>query len=499
MIPERALSRIFSDPGATIRALDKIDAEGSLLSFVRTMWPILEPQRKFIEGWCLETICEHLEAISRGQIRRLLINVPPGTAKSLLTSVFWPAWEWGPQNRPDMRYVCASYSDGLTIRDNMKCRRLIQSLPFQEMWGDRFQISEDANAKVRFDTDKTGFKLATSVGGVGTGERGDRFIIDDPHSVKQAESEAIRESTIQWFTEVVPTRINDPDKSAILVIMQRVHERDISGLILTEELGYDLLCLPMEYEEDHPFKSRTAINFVDPRSIPGELLWPERFTKRHLDEDLKPSLRAWGGMYAESGQLQQRPSPRGGGMFKRANLQFIDSVPPASRRVRGWDLAATHGGGAWTVGAKIAMTPDRKVILEDIVRIQGSPGEVEKLIVATATQDTPSVIQDLPQDPGQAGKAQARHLLTQHLQGFRAYFTPETGSKEDRAFPLAAQSEAGNFYLLRAPWNEAFIREAEKFPAGQFKDQVDAASRAYSRLVRKGPTTGVAAPQILIS
>jgi predicted phage terminase large subunit-like protein len=511
------------------------DAEESLSSFIQYTWSVLEPGREFIDGWSVDAICEHLEAVSNGEIRRLLMNVPPGFMKSLTTNVFWPAWEWGPRNQPTMRYVSASYSEALTTRDNRRCRNLINSSIYQSAWGDRFQIAGDQNAKVRYDTDKTGFKIATSVGGLGTGERGDRFIIDDPHNIKETESDAVRESALQWFTEVVPTRMNDPDKSAIIVIMQRVHERDISGLILREELGYDFLCLPMEYERRHrcytPVKRKNVpsqrvtrvmqeqdpipwwavegeelpdhyepkweeLTCQDRRTEEDSLLWPARFTQRHLDEDLKPALRAWGGSYAEAGQLQQRPAPRGGGMFQKEDFNFIDRAPKElSRVVRGWDLAATKDAGAWTVGCKMGLH-DGKVYILDVQRGRWSPGRVETAYKACCEADGYNVVPSFPQDPGQAGKAQKADIASK-LHGYSVHFSPESGSKEDRAKPLAAQAEAGNLYLVRGPWNDVFVNEACMFPNGQFKDQIDAASRAYMRLIMKKPRMVGAAPQVL--
>lgn len=462
------------------------------------MWDVLEPKREFVGGWVVDAICEHLEAVSSGQIRRLLINVPPGCMKSLTTDVFWPAWEWGPRGRPDLRYVSSSYSEALTVRDNRRARHLITSERYRDAWGDRFRLAGDQNAKLRYDTTASGFKIATSVGGMATGERGDRFIIDDPHNIKDGESEAKREAALQWFAEVVPTRLNDPDKSAIVVIMQRVHERDVSGLILAKELGYEHLCLPMEYEAGHD-RGPTAIGFEDPRREEGELLWPARFSKRHLEVDLKPALRSWGGEYAIAGQLQQRPVPRGGGMFKREDLAILDSAPEdVVARVRGWDLAASKdGAAAYTVGVKLSMTPKAVVVVEDVVRGQWSPGEVESMMRLTAERDGPGVEIDFPQDPGQAGKHQ-RTILSRLLHGFAVWSSPETGSKEDRARPLAAQAENGNVAIVRANWNDAFVAEAETFPRGTYKDQIDASSRAYARLVlsARGSSLGLA-PQLI--
>jgi predicted phage terminase large subunit-like protein len=464
--------------------IDVERARRSLVEFIQMVWPILEPARKFIRGWVVDAICEHLEAVTRGEIKKLLINVPPGCMKSLTTNVFWPAWEWGPAGLPSMRYISASYSERLTMRDNRRCRNVITSEIYQRHWGDKFSLMGDQNAKLHYANDATGFKLATSVGGLATGERGDRFVIDDPHNVTESESELKRETALQWFTEVVPTRLNDADKSATVIIMQRVHERDISGLILSEGLGFDHLCLPMEYEDDHPFMSKTRVNFVDPRTTDGEFLWPQRFSPNYLDNELKPTLRSWGGEYAVAGQLQQRPSPRGGGMFKRDDFGVVAQTPTGEvvRRVRGWDLAATAKGGKFTAGVLLARTRTGRIFVEDVVRGQWSDLEVEMQIKAAAMRDGKRTCQSLPQDPGQAGKAQ-KSALARLLEGFDVHFSLESGDKEHRARPIAAQTEAGNVSLLNCGWNEKFLGEVETFPRGAYSDQVDALSRAYARLL----------------
>jgi hypothetical protein len=145
-----------------------------LINFVRYFWDVLEPVQPFVEGWCLEALCEHLEAVTAGKINRFLANVPPGFMKSLLVNVFWPAWEWGPMDLGHMRYVTFSYASHLTERDNAKFRDLVKSKKYQDMWGDRIQLVEDG--KVKVSNTKTGWKFASSVGGVGTGERGNRII-----------------------------------------------------------------------------------------------------------------------------------------------------------------------------------------------------------------------------------------------------------------------------------------------------------------------------------
>src|SRR4051812_23813229 len=223
-------------------------AEGRLIDFIRLMWPAVEPMRPFVNGWVIEAICEHLEAVTSGEIQRLLFNVPPGTLKSLATNVFWPAWEWGPLDLPSTRYVTFSYAQNLTLRDNIRFRQVVMSDLYRRLWGERFGPSADQFNIIKVANDKTGWKFASSAGGTGTGERGDRVIIDDPNNVKEAESEKIRSSTNTWFLEVLPSRLNDLDEGAIVVIQQRTHEDDVSGTILTNGLGYEDLCIPMEYE-----------------------------------------------------------------------------------------------------------------------------------------------------------------------------------------------------------------------------------------------------------
>lgn len=489
---EATLRRAVANRDQALLALQKLEAEDSLLGFIRLLWPVLEPTRPLVLGWPLEAICEHLEAVARGEITRLVLNVPPGFMKSL-SAVFLTAWEWGPRNRPDTRYLTASYSEALTVRDNRRCRMLVQSRPYRDFWGDRYEIASDQSAKIRFDTDKTGFRIASSVGGVGVGERADRVIIDDPHNIKDVESDAKRDATLLWFTEIVPTRLNDAEKSAIIVIGQRTHERDVSGHIYASELGFERLVIPMEWEQDHPFLSRSVLGWKDPRRRAGQLAWPARFPRRYLEKTLKPIFRSWGGTYAEAGQLQQRPSPRGGAMFRRDDLQIVPERPDRAVRVRGWDLAASTKG-RYTVGCLLAVTREGRIYVEDVVRVQKMPGQVEDLLDRTSTADGPTVEQSIPQDPGQAGKAQ-RAALSRKLHGRRTHFSAETGSKEVRAAPLAEQAASGNVFLVRAPWNEDFVRELASFPKGAYDDQVDAASRAYARIIMKRRDTAGGWPQ----
>jgi predicted phage terminase large subunit-like protein len=268
---------------------------GGLLSFMRYFWHILEPGKKMTEGWVLEAIAEHLEAVAYGEIKRLLITVPPGCSKSLMTDVFFPAWLWA-TGRPEMRFLAFSYSSDLTHRDNGRFRDLIQSAEYQAMYGHLFVLRK--TGEVQVSNDKHGWKVASSVGGMGTGARSDGIVIDDAHSIKTVESDDVRNETGRWFREVLQDRLNDMTKGWIVAIMQRSHEDDIAGIILSDDdhMDYVHLNIPMEFiwsadEDGQPFATE-VVGWIDPRwtddpnECEGALMWPERFPE-DVVENLK--------------------------------------------------------------------------------------------------------------------------------------------------------------------------------------------------------------------
>jgi predicted phage terminase large subunit-like protein len=297
-------------PEAIDQAALAAECERSLLTFTKTFWHVVEPGRQMVSGWTIDAICDHLEAVTAGEITRLLINVPPGFMKSLLTNVFFPAWQWGPKNMPTMRFAAASYSQSLTNRDNIRFRRVVTSPEYTRLWGHRFSPAQDQFNIVRVGNNKTGWKLATSLGGLGTGERADCWVIDDANNVLEAESEAVVTSTNMWLREVLPDRLNDQTKSAIINIQQRTAENDASGTLL-DMWGSECvhLMIPMEYDSGR--HCSTSIGWEDPRTVDGELAWPERFPQKAVE-----ALRHEKGPYAFAGQYQQAPAPRGGGIIK---------------------------------------------------------------------------------------------------------------------------------------------------------------------------------------
>lgn len=469
------------------RAADREAARRSLASFAKQAWHILEPATELKWGWALDAICERLEAVSNGDVKRLLMNVPPGSMKSLLTGVIWPAWEWGPRAMPDKRVLATAHKQDLAVRDNTKCRRLVQSEWYQSLWP--IEIVGDQNAKTKFENSATGFREAMAFTSM-TGSRGDRVILDDPHSVDDANSPVKLERDIMTFREALPSRVNN-DQSAIVIIMQRLNEGDISAV--AKNLGYDNLCIPMRYEANRP---EIYWGPIDPKE--GDLMFPERFPQSQVDE-LEKVL----GSYATAGQLQQRPAPRDGGLFKRSWFNVLTARPSdISRTVRAWDLAGTSktttNNPDWTAGVKMSVTRDKRFIIEGVKRFQGSPMEVERTLYSTAALDGSKTTVRLAQDPGQAGKSQAEQMV-RNLAGYPVKVERPTGDKATRASPLVSQAEAGNVFLLLTgdaevdKWAEAFLDELCLFPAGRNDDQVDAAADAFNELALGGSQYNISA------
>jgi predicted phage terminase large subunit-like protein len=472
----------------------------SLYGFIEEFWSVVEPGTPFVGGWAIKAICDHLEAVSRGEIQNLLINVPPGMMKSLTVSVFWPAWEWGPLGRPDLRYLTTSYSEDNVLRDSRKTKKIIESAQYQALWGE----GDSREHYVKRGSKWGEFLFENTQGGVRdcrpfaslTGGRGDRFICDDPHSTSSAESPAQRAKTVKDYREGASDRLNDLRRSATVVIMQRLHAQDVAGTILELDVGFVHLNLPMEFETEQTDKAgkvtggacRTYIGgqlfFQDPRTEEGELLFPERFPAAEVAR-----LKKLKGEYAWAGQYQQRPTPREGGLFKREWFvgKVVRQAPAGTIWVRHWDLAATKKEtAARTAGVKLGKTPDGRYVVGHVVTTQDEGNAVRLLIRATAELDGKSVKISLPQDPGQAGKVQKQDYVA-GLAGWVVRAEPETGDKVTRAEPFSVQCEAGNVLLVEGEWNTDYLDELCLFPAGKFKDQVDASSGAFGQLVKPQP------------
>ncbi len=410
---------------------------------------------------------QELTALAQGETRRLMVLMPPGSAKSTYASILFPAW-WFTQH-PRSSVIAASHTASLAEHFGRQIRLLIQE------HGPRlgYALSDDSRAARRFSTNRGGEYFATGVRGPIVGRRADLILIDDPvKSQAEADSRRQRDQLHDWFRADLLSRLRP--RGRVVLIMTRWHRDDLAGRLLARAKLWRVLELPALARDNDPLGRN-----------PGDPLWPEWEDAAALEaKRLAVGERSWAALY------QQSPRTQESALFRIARIRLLDHPPLIERAVRAWDLAATSELGArdpdWTVGVKLARTPDGEFVVLDIVRLRGDPATVEEAIRATARADGASVPIGLPQDPGQAGRAQVLYLA-RRLAGHTVHTSPETGSKLTRATPLASQVNAGNLAVLRAPWTAALLEELQDFPHGEKDDQTDALSRAFAMLTDAPP------------
>ncbi len=391
-----------------------------------------------------------------------MVLMPPGSAKSTYASVLFPAW-WFVQH-PKSSVIAASHTADLAAHFGRQVRAHVTE--YSALLG--YRLNTDNRAASRWQTSAQGEYFATGVRGPITGRRADLAIIDDPiKSLLDAESALQRERLWDWYRSDLTTRLKP--HARVVLIMTRWHEDDLAGRLLAQELSdWRLLRLPALAEANDLLGRQT-----------GEPLWPEWEGRDALERKRNAvGHRVWSALY------QQAPRPLQGALFNVSRIEVVDTIPAGltAPAVRAWDLAATveRGGNDpdWTVGVKMLRDPAGRWIISDVVRLRGSPRQVEDAILQTATLDGRAVTVSLPEDPGQAGKNQVSYLARM-LGGYNVVASRETGSKVVRATPLAAQMDASNVVMLRANWNNTLIEELREFPFGRKDDQVDALARSF--------------------
>lgn len=408
------------------------------------------------------TVCDALTRIFRGDIKRLIINIPPRYSKTEIVKNF-VGWSLG--HFPDSEFIYTSYSARLAAASSWDVRSLVQDSEYRAVFP-AVELRDDSKAKDEWRTTLGGIVYAVgsegTITGYGAGKLragfGGALLIDDPHKADEARSDVIRQNVIDWFQNTFESRKNSPD-TPIILIMQRLHENDLAGWLLNGGNGehWEHVCLPALQDD-------------------GTALWPEK----HSIEELRRMEAA--SPYTFAGQYQQRPSPAEGGIFKPDQIGIIDALPYGHITwVRGWDLGSTIDGD-WTAGAKLGRLPDGRFVIGGITRLRAAPDERDAALRNTADLDTVGTRISIPQDPGQAGKTQVLYL-TRELVGYTVESSPESGDKVTRAEPFASQVNVGNVVMLRGDWNHALIEEMRMFPNGTFDDQIDALSRAFSVLI----------------
>jgi predicted phage terminase large subunit-like protein len=497
------------DPRAQFLDLDRADFQDSLYEFYKAAWRFIDPA-PWKDSWAIDAIAEHLQAVVDGKIRRLIINCPPRIGKSSLTSVAFPAWTWtqpidSHTSGPSVSFLFASYNDKLSLRDSVKCRRLIESPWYQARWGDRFQLTSDQNTKSRFTNDQRGERLITSVGAGVTGEGANVICIDDPQAANEVSSEAAIEEVLSWWTEVVPTRPNNQELSAFVIIQQRLAENDLTGHILeTEADGWCHVCLPGRYEPERSFF--TPIGWKDPRTVPGELLWPER-----LSEPVLKRLEARMGPFIFAGQIQQRPEPKGGGIIKRDwwKLWDRDVFPPMDFVLASLDTAYTlktsNDFSALTIWGMFSgdtkaqatqiIGADGRPIYMDRIYDEGAPKvmlmhcwkerlELHQLVEKVAKSCTTMKVDLLLIENKAAGHSVAqeiRRLYANENFGVQL-FDPKSQDKMARLYSVQHLFAEGIIYAPDRKWSDMVISEVAQFPHGKHDDITDTVSQALRQL-----------------
>jgi predicted phage terminase large subunit-like protein len=514
-------------------------AAQDLATFIREAWPVLQPARPMVWSWHYDLLCEYLTLVKDRMVRRLLINVPPRTAKSTIATICFPCWVWATE--PGHTFLCASYSRELSTEHSVARRNLIMSPWYQQRWGKRFSLASDQNLKTQFDNNQRGQMIATSVGATATGKGGDTLIVDDPLSADQALSDAERKTANDWFDGTLRSRLNHPASGAMVVIMQRLHELDLTGFLLASEgvaprreaceplfnaegaeghrgkpnPGPDLppslpprssapsalkqghaaaacevadkwthLKLPLEAEEDERWEYPIS-HQVHVREK-GEILQPERFTPAVV-----AALKSRSLIYA--GQYQQRPAPLEGNLIKRQQVRYYGGIDPLTGQAdeplpAAFDLQFLSADCSFKdrdssdfvaigrIGVK-----GRKRYLLNVLNAHLGMSATEAHI--RREREGRSISAILIED--KANGSAVIECLRRNVPGV-VPVNPQ-GGKLARFMAAAPEWEAGDWYVDRnAAWTEPLIQQLTSFPNAAHDDMADMMSQASIWLQTRG-------------
>lgn len=494
---------------AAIEVAKKLRCEDDLYFFLQEAWREIEGGKPFVGGWAVQAICEHAEEVYYGRIKRLLVNIPPRSTKSVVFSVVLPVWCW--IKNPSEQIMTLSYIEKLAIRDNVKARRLIKSKWFQDRWGDKITLAEDQDTKTRVDNMQGGYRVVMGLDSGIVGEGSDLMILDDPNTTTNM-SEAALKATLSAYTDVLPTRFNDLKTGRMIIVQQRVHERDISGWVIANQgKQFVKLILPMEFESSRrcttvPLKSTNGEPWSDPRTEEGELLMPERVGQR----ELKLLKAAMASEYTIAGQLQQRPAPAEGGMIKKAWFQHYkyDSVPKIKFTIQAWDTASSiKAGAAFSACVTMGVFDDEhgypSLILLGAWRKRVEFPELYRAVQRMG-QDYRATTEDrLPNPQFKPDLILIEEKSTgipiiQTLNKAGLVLTPwrpdKYGDKVERIRKVTHLLEGGRVYVPMQPpdftrmkrYADVLVSQAIIFPNGDSRDFLDCCSMILQRVINSG-------------
>lgn len=495
------------NPQRQLDELDRVDCEESLYTFLLHAWPHMDPA-PFKGNWHIQAIAEHLQAVVDGEIRRLIINVPPRSTKTSLCSVALPAWTWAqpemtPTSGPGVRFMYVSYGEELSLEHSVYCRRLIKSEWYQHHWGSRYDLLSDQDTKHKFANDKGGERQITSIGARVTGRGAQIVVIDDPNATNEALSEPKIKEVRDYWDQTLRSRLNDRNTGAFILIQQRVAEGDLTGHIIDHDPDeWEHLMIPAEYEPERSFK--TSIGWEDPRTKAGEILCPERFNAAFVAGEKKNK-------WVFAGQYQQRPEPIGGGIIKREWWQLWEeqAYPPMDFIIASLDTAYTtkteNDCSAMTIFG--VFTTDTTAIAHRMIDAEGRPvyfdreynESAPKLMLMHAWADRLE-FHDLIQRVHKTCKAlKVDKLLVENkaagislAQELRRLYTgedfavqlsdPKSMDKLARLFSVQHLFEEGMIFAPDKTWAEMVITQVAQFPRGRSDDLVDCVSMAVRHL-----------------
>jgi predicted phage terminase large subunit-like protein len=475
----------------------------SFYDFFLYFWPEMSSQ-ELVNNWHIKYLCDELqdmaEKVMKGEnpgFDYLLINIPPGTTKSSIVSRAFPVWVWSKWYQA--KFITGSHNSTLALELAEDSRDLIQNEVFQRIYpeiGLKAEKSAKSNYKIirkekihkgqRARITPGGGRLSTSIGTGSIGFHGHFLLVDDPLNPEGNYSEAEIKKASRWITQTLSTRKVDKEVVPIVIIMQRIHQNDPSGHIL-DTISSDRIkhiCLPGEIEN---YKEQLKPKHLE-KFYENNLL-----DKVRLNWDILSRMEESLGQYSFAGQVGQKPTPPGGGMFKVDNFSVIEQMPSPvniKKIVRYWDKAGSEGKGAFTVGVKMALTVQGHYIVMDVKRGQWSSEKRERIIRQMAEADGVDVAVYIEQEPGSGGKESAESTI-RNLAGYSVHKDAPTGDKAKRADPYSVQVNNGNVHLLRGEWNSKYKDELSFFPFGTYKDQVDASSGAFAKLSRKKKSRGI--------
>ena len=476
----KELNSLKFDENAVLRSIIKED----FYEFVKEFWNVIVPEKP-VWNWHIKYLCDELQIVAERVFRNepkkydLIINISPGSTKSLTCSIMFPAWIW--TRMPSARIIGGSHTDKLAMDLSLKCRDLIESDLYRSVFP-RIKLRKDQNTKSYFMNNYRGSRYSVGVGGSVVGMHGHFLIIDDPLDPEKAISEAELKTANRWMAETLPTRKVDKRVVPTILIMQRLHQDDCTANLIEQAKtvqrmdGGDLkikhICLPAELTDK-----------INPKNLSkhyvNDLMDPIRLSREVLFENQAK------GEYAYAGQFLQWPVPLGGGMFKTLKIKIEEAMPTKRKqRIRFWDKAGTAGGkGAFTVGLLMGEDLKKQFWILDVIRGRWDSSARESLFKRTAIMDGRAVLVGVEQEPGSGGKESAEGTV-KNLAGWRVRVDKPSGadsSKELRADPLSVQVNMGNVYIKRADWNVEYLSEMSFFPYSKFKDQVDASSGAFNQ------------------